>query len=129
MNANTFTTVTRLARSLVDAVPYHWKHFSFITRKREVYSVGWNQPYKTHPLAQRFGHRFNAVHSELHAILKLNVPPSELRKYSLINVRLDRYGALRISKPCIKCQHLLNVFSFSEVWYSTSSQEFTQLQE
>jgi tRNA(Arg) A34 adenosine deaminase TadA len=113
-------TLVRVARSFIELTPHRCKHFSFACKKNEVYAVGWNQPFKTHPLAKKFGYKFNCIHSELHAILKLNVKPSELRKYTLVNVRLDKQGEVKMSKPCKVCQKLLGVFQFAEVYYSTN---------
>jgi hypothetical protein len=120
--------VVRLANNLFELTEnYHWKHYSFIMQKNEVRSVGWNQPYKTHPLAKRFNYKFHCIHSELHAILKFDEPVVKLQKYSLVNVRLDKQGNVRMSKPCEVCQRLLVAFPFKEVWYSTNSSEFERL--
>lgn len=127
LSLNVRANVVRLARNLVELTPYHWKHFSFIVRKNNVVSIGWNQPYKTHPLAVKWGYKFGCIHSELHSILKFDNPPAKLYRYSLVNVRLDKHGNVRMSKPCKHCQALLLAFNLGDVWYTNNSGEFVQL--
>jgi deoxycytidylate deaminase len=128
LTASVQENVVRLANNLFELTKNcHWKHYSFIVRCNTVYSIGWNQPYKTHPLAKRFGYKFHCIHSELHSILKFNEPVVKLCKYTLVNVRLNKDRVVRLSKPCEVCQRLLVAFPFSEVWYSTNSSSFERL--
>jgi tRNA(Arg) A34 adenosine deaminase TadA len=127
MNAALAKNVVELSRNLIELTPHRSKHFSFVVRRNTIVSIGWNQPFKTHPQAQRFGYRFNCIHSELHAILKFSKAVRELSHYMLVNVRLDKQGDVRMSKPCVTCQKLLGVFTFNEVWYSTNEGQFAAL--
>lgn len=104
------------------------KHFSFITRKNKIIAFGWNQSFKTHPLAAKYGHRFNSIHSELHAIKNFPYPISELRDYTLINARYSPgEKKLTLAKPCSKCIYFLSCFSFREVLYTDNKGDFIAL--
>jgi deoxycytidylate deaminase len=118
------TNVVRLARNLIEAVPHQFKHFSFILRKNNIISVGWNKPFKTHPQANKYGYKFNAIHAELAAILKFDKPVSQLRYHTMVNVRLDKQGKIKLSRPCETCQRVLSSFVVGEVWYSTNEEIF-----
>jgi deoxycytidylate deaminase len=121
------TNVVRLARNLIEAVPHQFKHFSFILRKNNIISVGWNKPFKTHPQANKFGYRFNSIHSELDSILKFDKPVNQLRNHIMVNIRLDKQGRIRMSRPCETCQRVLSSFLVGEVWYSTNGEAFEEI--
>ena len=128
MNRRLSEVVVRLSRNLFDLTNgQHWRHYSFLIRKNAIHSIGWNQPWKTHPLCKRFGHKFSCIHSEVHCVTKLDVPVNKLYKYTMVNVRLDKNGLVRMSKPCGHCQDLLLAFNVGEVWYSTNNGDFAQL--
>ena len=92
------------------------KHVSIIVRKNEIVSIGTNN-FKTHPKAKKYGYRFDEVHSELDALLRYKGPKDNLK---LINYRFNRFGMMRMSKPCCNClQWCLALFD--EVWYSTNT--------
>jgi hypothetical protein len=78
------------------------KHVSLILDKKgNMLSYGQNAV-RTHPKAAKYGYRFDEVHSELDAFLKV---PRHLRSgdLTLINYRFNRFGELRKSRPCHKC--------------------------
>jgi hypothetical protein len=124
---NTYKTAIRIARSLIEVTPHNFKHFSFLFKRNTVESVGWNKPNKTHPRSFRFGYRFNCIHSELDVINKFPNPLKEIGEYDLINIRLDRMGKVRLSKPCQICQHMLSVFSPKTITFSIDENEFGNL--
>lgn len=77
------------------------KHISLIFYKNRIVSVGRNN-FKTHPKALEIGYRYDEMHSELDAYRKI---PYNLRnkKLNLVNVRFNRFGHTRMSKPCELC--------------------------
>lgn len=93
------------------------KHFSFLVRKNTIISVGWNNSYKTHPIAKKFGYRFNSIHSELACLINANT--IDFSQYKLVNFRLDNELILKNSKPCEICEKLLFHYGISEVFYTT----------
>lgn len=79
-------------------IPRRKKHCSVILHKRKIVAVGINR-YKTHPLAVKHGYLFGEVHSELDALLKCD----KREDLELWNFRFNRFGQMRISRPCPKC--------------------------
>lgn len=90
-----------------------FKHCSVILRKGKVVSVGTNQ-HKTHPLAKKYGYRFEEVHAELDALLKYKGPKDNL---VLVNCRVNKHGKFRMAKPCSICR-LWCLSIFDEIYYS-----------
>lgn len=104
------------------------KHFSFITRRSKIISFGWCQSFKTHPIAAKYGHRFDSIHSELHCIKNFPYPMSALKDYTLINVRVNPSGSqMTLARPCVRCIHFLSCFDLRSVIYSNERGEFVQL--
>jgi tRNA(Arg) A34 adenosine deaminase TadA len=94
------------------------KHFSFIVRKHNVLSIGWNMARKTHTMAYRHGYPFPFIHSELAAIKNFQATPSELSRCILVNTRIIK-GRIALAKPCKHCRNLLDIFEFKKIFYTT----------
>ncbi len=92
------------------------KHVSIIVRKNEIVAVGTNT-FRTHPKAKELGYRFDEVHSELDALLRYKGPKDNL---VLLNFRYNRFGDMRMSKPCCKCLPWC-VALFDKIWYTTDN--------
>src|SRR5687768_2503603 len=74
------------------------KHLTFVTKRNSILSVGWNDT-KTHPKAAEYGYRFDAIHSELSAILRFRGRIFDLKGCTLINTRINSLGNIGYSKP------------------------------
>lgn len=74
------------------------KHCSIILHKNRIVAVGTNK-FKTHPLAVKHGYLFGEMHSELDAFLKCE----KREDLELWNFRFNRFGQMRMSRPCPKC--------------------------
>lgn len=119
--------VIRMSYDLVGLPQSNYKHFSFIVRKNLIVGFGYNNAWKTEPLASKFGHRYNAIHSEVAAIKSLGRSPITEDKV-LINVRIGRNGEIGLSKPCKYCRSMIDqLFPFDEVWFSDENGCFQQL--
>ena len=82
-------------------IPRQKKHVSLIFHKKRLISIGRNS-FKTHPQAKKIGYAYEEMHSELDAYRK--VPHNDRNlKLTLVNVRFNRFGELRMSKPCELC--------------------------
>jgi len=114
----------KLALSLVDIGDGPNKHFSFIVRKREIISIGWNSYVKTHPEAIKWGFPFRYRHSELHAIIKFPDKIGEIRKCQLYNVRVNRLGEVGMSRPCRYCLPMVLDFGFKKIHYTNGEGEW-----
>lgn len=127
MNHRVFSSCIQKAFELIELPNCKRKHFSFILHKRKLVSIGWNNAWYTHPLAKKFGHRFESTHSELAAIKNLQYPVSFLDKCRVVNVRVNRHGLVLMSKPCPSCENMLKFFGVKEIWYSTNEGQMVQL--
>lgn len=119
MNVKVINKAVDVAKNLIHLPNGRSKHFSFVIRKNNIVSVGWNDSSRTHPLAARFGYKYPYIHSELSAILNFNDLQNS-HKYKFLNIRFNT-GRLDIARPCSKCQKLLTHYGFYDVTYSTES--------
>lgn len=102
-------------------------HFSFGYRKNRLVGIGINDELNESPkvkrLAQRFGishfQKFPFPHSEIDLLSKLWGNYYVDESLRIINVRINRHGYLRYSKPCSNCTEVLRALNVTEVWYTT----------
>ena len=107
--------LTSVALPLSLQIPRPKKHVSIIVRKNEIVAVGTNN-FRTHPLAKKYGYFFDEVHSELDALLRYRGAKDNLK---LFNFRFNRFGDMRISKPCCRCLPWCTAL-FDDIWYTTN---------
>jgi hypothetical protein len=88
------------------------KHASLIVRKGRLLAVGTNA-FKGHPVAHKLGYRYSEMHSELNALLKCPLRD----RITLINVRYNKQGQLRMARPCPLCLPWCQAV-FDEIYYS-----------
>ena len=91
----------QLAYPMCLSIPRQKKHVSLIVCKKRIIAVGMNY-FKTHPKAKEIGYQYEEMHSELDALRKLDREDKK-KKLQLINIRFNRFGQMRMSKPCEKC--------------------------
>tara|TARA_Y100001937_G_scaffold56690_2_gene77883 strand:- start:118 stop:483 length:366 start_codon:yes stop_codon:yes gene_type:complete len=89
------------------------KHCSLIIHKNNVISVGTNH-FKTHPKAKEIGYRYDEVHSELDALLRCK----QRGGLTLVNVRFNRFGDMRIARPCRLCMPWCKMM-FDKIYFTT----------
>jgi|TARA_Y100000389_G_scaffold200989_1_gene242630 hypothetical protein len=89
------------------------KHCSLIIYKNQIVSVGINGIGKTHPEAKRIGYRYDEVHSELDAVLKCKYK----KNLTLLNLRFNRFGEMRIARPCQLCMPWCKMY-FDSIYYT-----------
>ncbi len=116
MTPTRISKISNIAMPVAVEIARPKKHVSIIVRKNEIVSIGTNN-FRTHPKAKELGYRFDEVHSELDALLRYRGPKDNLK---LINFRYNRFGDMRISKPCCKCLPWC-VALFDDIWYTTNS--------
>jgi len=102
-------------------------HFTFILDGAKIISMGVNYTQKTHVKSE---HSFRRIHSELDAILKVQIR-GENKKYHMQNVaalfnsctvanfRIMADGSVGMAKPCKFCEKLLEDLGFKDIWWST----------
>jgi len=89
------------------------KHCSLIIHKNNIVAVGINQ-FKTHPKAKEIGYRYDEVHSELDALLRCK----QRRSLTLLNIRFNRFGEMRLARPCHLCMPWCKMI-FDSIYYTT----------
>lgn len=128
MSPKLLNKLRRLVYNNLDLSNSRSRHFSFIVKRNTIYSFGYNTIFKTHPLANKFGHRFPDVHSELAAIKNFRRPVVELKNFKLVNIRVLRKNNLfGMSRPCPACYKLLLAFGVRNVIFSDEKGEFQEV--
>lgn len=100
------------------------KHWTAIVHKRHGI-IGWgSNSKKTHPIAYKYGHRFDNIHSELASYISMDSCYKNyeiLRKNCyMLNLRMNRFFELRNSLPCPNCQKFIMTTGIKHVYYSTN---------
>ncbi len=101
-------------------------HSSFLVRKNNIISVGFNNARKSHPLAQHFGFVYLSTHAEFDAIRRCPYG-TEYSKCTLVNIRVGQDGLLRYAKPCMICESMVRSFGIENVLYTIDGGEFWKL--
>lgn len=107
-------------------------HTTFIVEKNKILAVGHNQSQKTHPMGLLYGYRYDGIHSELDAFLKLP-RDYDLRGCKLINLRLSRKSfrtgraIFRMARPCPCCLKWVLALPFRAVYFTNQSGDLVQL--
>ena len=93
------------------------KHTSLVLYKKRIIAVGFNH-FKSHPKARELGYTFDEMHSELDAFRK--IPKQFLgKKLILVNARYNKFGHMRMSKPCCICESWCREI-FHRIYYTTN---------
>lgn len=99
---------------LPDVADRKKKHVSVIVCKNTIVSVGTNKM-KTHPLAQNYQYRFDEVHSELDAWIRVT---NKSKQFKLFNFRFGHNNEWRMARPCKLCMPWCKQI-FKEIYYTT----------
>ena len=95
-------------------------HFSFVVQNNRILELGTNLAGKS--IYSRFYLERCKVHSETDAYRKAKgLLDSANTAFEIVNIRLNKAGDLRNSKPCECCQNFLGVVGAAKVWYSTAT--------
>jgi hypothetical protein len=122
MNVKTLNRLVERSKKLAMKISHDGnRHFSFVLDGRQVLSIGINNILKTHSLSFTVRPQWPFIHSEAHAIKSFPLAPACLEGLAMFNVRLNKLGEVRLSKPCKFCQKLLGVFGISEVYFTTET--------
>lgn len=100
------------------------KHISFLLDKNKIVSYGYNQGWKSHSLGKLTCTRYAAIHSEAHSIIKCNRRIDKLHQLTMVNIRFRRDGSLALSRPCVFCQKLLDLFRIRDVYFTNQDGDF-----
>ncbi len=127
MSPTTQQKILNLSKELKCLPDGHNKHLSFLLDKSQIVAIGWNQGWTTHPKAKKLGYRFETIHSELAAILRYRGNRDRLRRLTLVNVRVNRFDIIGMSKPCDCCMDLIQMSGIRKVWYTNFEGKLVKL--
>lgn len=95
-----------------------FRHYAFIIQKNKIVDWGVNVS-KAEPLTQ-FGYpQRSGIHAETNAYRKAKGILDQDAPFEVVNIRLNRRGDLKLSKPCSCCYNFLKELGCSFVWFST----------
>ena len=96
-----------------------FRHFSFIIQRNKL--IEWGTNVSRVPPLIHFGYsNTSGWHSEVNAYRKAKGIIGE-GYFEVINIRLNKLGDLRISKPCKCCHAFLKELGCKDVWFSTDA--------
>lgn len=91
-----------------------YKHYSFIYQNNQLVEWGCNR--RGSPL---IGYpSYGKIHSETDAYSKAKGLLIKNKPFEVVNIRLNKSGELRMSKPCNCCFNFLMNVGCKAVWYS-----------
>ena len=96
---------------------YH--HYAFIIQRNKI--VEWATNRAGEPNAFLGFPRHAKVHAETEAYRKARGILEKNKPFEVINIRLNRGGDLKPSKPCACCTNFLKLVDCAAVWFSTGA--------
>jgi len=118
MKQTILTECVRIAREKNLQRDSDFHHFSFIVQKNKVVEWGINVS-RVPPLIHLGYSKTSGWHSEVNAYRKARGIIKD-GSFEVINIRLNKAGELRLSKPCICCHAFLKALGCSNVVFSTN---------
>ena len=94
----------------------NYRHFTFLFQCGKMLSIGMNR--KAEPKIYLGYPPYSKLHSEIDAINKARHTLDISKGFEIINIRLTKGGRLRLSKPCVHCQQVLDNLGCEDVIYS-----------
>jgi len=101
-------------------------HFAFGYKKNKILAIGQNNPEKTSAKALRLSKRFNTdikypfLHAETDLISRLWGKHYIDNNLKVVVIRLNKNGELRNSKPCRRCDKILQALDVTKIWWSVN---------
>lgn len=114
-------------------------HVTFAIHKQRTIAIGINN-YKTHPNIKKLNYQSEEgedlrdiarVHSEFNCISKLQnkIDTESFDDIVFVNIRLDRMGNVKYSRPCNGCTHLMNQVGYKKIYYSGDCGNFFEMEK
>lgn len=119
MRETTKARCRKVGEQIAENLPHHWKHVTLLLRKNTCVAIGFNLPFKTHPMSYKENYRYYALHSEVKALSLYK--GEDYESLTLVNMRFHK-GQLKLSKPCEICQKLIKKFGIRKVYYTDNNQ-------
>ena len=95
----------------------YYHHFSFVIQNNQIMEWGTNRGEGATPL---IGYpEYSKLHSEARAYFKARGLLERGKNFEVINIRLNKRGDVRISRPCKCCSSFLKFLGCRTVWFTT----------
>jgi deoxycytidylate deaminase len=102
----------------------HFFHVAAIFKRNKILSIGQNS-FKTHPIAQKYGHRNNSLHAEISSAIRYG--NDDFSGLSMAVLRISRQHKLALSKPCEHCQKFLLDTNLKNIFYTDEQGNWRKL--
>jgi hypothetical protein len=120
------TESVRIARTKLTNHPQRdcYLHYSFIIQNNKIVEYATNGTWEP-PIY--FGyHRFEKgskpkLHAEIWAFKKARGIIDQNKSFQIINIRMNKQGQIKMSKPCKACYNLMTTFGCDRFWYSSEA--------
>jgi len=100
------------------------RHGCVVFKGSKIISIGFNEIRHCWKLDKKYKRWVNSLHAEQKAIIFSNC---NLKRSSLLVVRINKNGKLVNSKPCNLCLGIINDVGISNVYFSDNSGEIIEL--
>jgi hypothetical protein len=102
----------------------HFLHYSFIIQENKIVEFGLNNkgvPHRHYGYHDRIkDHRYSPkTHSEIAAYRKARGILDKRKNFQIVNVRINKAGDVRNSKPCSCCYAIMKALGCSRFFYSS----------
>lgn len=110
----------RRAREINEHRSLTFRHYSFVIQNNAIVEMGQNVS-RASPLIQ-FGYpETSGIHAEANAYRKAKGLLDHNKPWEMVNIRLNRTGNLKLSKPCQCCYNFLQINGCRFVYFSTDA--------
>jgi len=109
-----------IARNKIEKHPMDkFIHFTFIVQGKKILGFGTN---RYGPAPTGFGYDENSeIHSEPDAFHKYGNKIDKTKPFKVVNIRFNKLGEIKMSKPCKCCNGFLKVMGANTVWFTTDA--------
>ena len=100
----------------------YYHHFSFVIQNGKI--LEWGKNRRGSPLLYLGYQPYTKMHSEVDAYFKAKGILDKIKRFEVINIRLDKYNIIRRSEPCRCCSAFLRNLGCYRIWFSTNIGNF-----
>lgn len=109
-----------IARTMLDKPVSSFLHYSFLIDKTKPIAIGYNDVTCSGARINKryYFYPLNGVHAEADALRRYR---GKYNKLKMVNIRLNKKGELRYSRPCELCYNILKDCGIRRLYYSTDT--------
>jgi len=112
--------ILKTALKAVERSKEEYRLAAVIFDKHKIISVGINSKRHSNKLHPNFRKWEGSIHAEQDCILRAR---TDLRRASMLVIRVNKQGELRLALPCIHCQQYIHYVGIKKCYYSDSTGE------